>query len=63
MTRTNSSVAGTMRIAQAGLWATAVTIALLAGTAASTATGALAAAVVAPASSQGGQTLGNGWGG
>jgi hypothetical protein len=62
MTRTNFSVADTMRIARAGLWTTAMTIALLAGTASSTA-GALAAAVAAPAPSQSGQTLGNGWGG
>jgi hypothetical protein len=62
MTHTNFSVAGIMRIARASLWTTAVTIVLLAGTASSTA-GALAAAVAAPAPLQGGQTLGNGWGG
>lgn len=61
MTRTNSSTARSRRIAQAGLW-TALTIALLAGTASTTA-GVLVAASPTQASVQDGDPLGNGWGG
>lgn len=61
MTRTISSTARSRRIAQAGLW-TALSIALLAGTASTTA-GVLVAASPEQASVQGEETLGNGWGG